>query len=523
MRARSVVVCALGAAVLLPAATARAARTIVVRNSCNQTIWPGIFQQELPPGVPQPLNGGWELGPGQSTTLTLPDGFAGRIWARKNCSFNAAGAGSCESGDCFNGLRCNGLVGRAGTSLAEFTLWRPSNPGPFPDDWYDVSYVDGYDFPVKISANVASYRAPSCSRDVIPTCPAAQQVRNAAGVVVQCLSACTRYGTDPSVSPDLQKIYCCLPPFNAENRCSPAQYPNPPGNLNAAFKSACPDSYSWPLDDPTSVWHYPGNNNAVFTVTFCPDGVQTTGGGGGAPPAPPSSSVEAESGVRTGAARLASCAACSGGQKVGFIGNGSGNAVSLNVAVATGGSRTMNIHYLVNGTRTLFYSVNGRAGVALSLSGTSFSTVAPPRAVAVNLGAGNNTIRFFNNSAFAPDLDRITLTAAPAPTPIPTPTPTPTPPPGQEFTPSVASLGPTQAQIRFAPIGFSAGFVIVHYLVNGANQQNLFMAFNAGAGRWEQPVSGLGAGATVTYSFTYQKAGLEYTSGWFQYTHTPSP
>jgi len=385
-------------------ANATADRTIIVRNQCRQTIWPGIFQQELPAGVPQPLGGGWELPSGDSTTLRLPEGFSGRIWARKGCQFDGAGHGSCDTGDCFNGLRCSGLVGRAGSSLAEFTLWRPSNPQAFPQDWYDVSYVDGYDFPIEIAASDPTYKSPSCTFDAIADCPPQQRVTNARGVVVQCLSACTRYGTDPSVSPDLQKIYCCLPPFNGEQLCGPAQYPNPPGNLNALFKRACPDSYSYPLDDPTSVWHYPGKSSVAFTITFCPDGIQTTGGD-----ETPPSSIEAESGMMAGATHPARCAACSGRSKVGYIGREPGNFVTLHVTAAADGRRTMRSDYLVNGTRALHYSVNGGAGVALSLSGKSFSTVAPPHVARVRLRAGSNTIRFYNDADYGPDLDRITI------------------------------------------------------------------------------------------------------------------
>ncbi len=69
----------------------------------------------------------------------------------------------------------------------------------------------------------------------------------------------------------------------------------------------------------------------------------------------------------------------------------------------------MRIYYLVNGTRALHYSVNGGAGVALSLSGKSFSTVAPPHVARVRLRAGSNTIRFYNDADYGPDLDRITI------------------------------------------------------------------------------------------------------------------
>ena len=98
-----------------------------------------------------------------------------------------------------------------------------------------------------------------------------------------------------------------------------------------------------------------------------------------------------------------------------------------------------------------------------------------------------------------------------------------------DFTQSVASLGATDAQVRFVPNGFTAGYVIVHYLVNNVNQQNLNMAWNAGTGRWEHTVGGLSSGALVTYFFSYQKNGTQYDTQWFNYTHggttspTPTP
>lgn len=290
MRTKSLTT-AVAAAVVLLCATSTAThaqnRTIIVKNNCTQTVWPGIFEQGqngAPPPSPQPMGGGWALSSGQSTTLTLPSGFAGRIWARKDCTFDASGKGQCETGDCGGVLQCAGATGRAGTSLAEFTLYEPNNLTQFPQDWYDVSYVDGYDFPVAITPSNASYMAPNVSFDMLPTCPAGQQVKNAQGVVVECLTACTRYGTDPTVPASVQQIYCCAPPYNSAAQCNPSNYPNSPGNLNAPFKAAAPNSYSWSDDDPTSVWHYNGDSTVTYTVTFCPTNlygatVQTSGTG----------------------------------------------------------------------------------------------------------------------------------------------------------------------------------------------------------------------------------------------------
>jgi hypothetical protein len=44
----------------------------------------------------------------------------------------------------------------------------------------------------------------------------------------------------------------------------------------------------------------------------------------------------------------------------------------------------------------------------VNCTGTDFNSPATTT-VAVYLNAGNNTIKFFNNSAYAPDLDAVTV------------------------------------------------------------------------------------------------------------------
>jgi aqualysin 1 len=127
-------------------------------------------------------------------------------------------------------------------------------------------------------------------------------------------------------------------------------------------------------------------------------------------PMPNSFEAEAAGNTLSGTAVVRTCAACSGGRKVGFIGNGAANFVTVtNVNVRSAGSYILTVHYLLSGTRTFFVSVNGGPAVPLRLTGTSWSTVATG-GLQVNLRAGANTVRFSNPSAFAPDLDRIVVT-----------------------------------------------------------------------------------------------------------------
>jgi hypothetical protein len=81
----------------------------------------------------------------------------------------------------------------------------------------------------------------------------------------------------------------------------------------------------------------------------------------------------------------------------------------------------------------------------------------------------------------------------------------------------VTRLGATQAQVSFKPTT-AAKYVIVHYLVNNANQQNVTMTNNGGT--WTQTVSGLSAGSVLTYWFTYEKNGPQYDSPQYTYTQT---
>src|SRR5438552_3140187 len=71
--------------------------------------------------------------------------------------------------------------------------------------------------------------------------------------------------------------------------------------------------------------------------------------------------VQAEAGTLAGKAKISTCSACSGGKKVGFIGNGSGNTVTLTVNVASAGAYPITVAYLVSGKRSFSVSVNGGA------------------------------------------------------------------------------------------------------------------------------------------------------------------
>jgi alpha-galactosidase len=155
-----------------------------------------------------------------------------------------------------------------------------------------------------------------------------------------------------------------------------------------------------------------GTVSGSYSVTLGPGAVQLlkiipSGGGG-------SATIEADAGGNTiaGAARVASCSGCPDGRKVGFVGNGAANYVTVsNIDVPSAGSYTLTISYCLDGSRTFDVSVNGGAASAIALTGTSWQVPAGHTAT-ISLKAGDNSVKFYNNSAYAPDLSEITVSRA---------------------------------------------------------------------------------------------------------------
>ncbi len=84
-----------------------------------------------------------------------------------------------------------------------------------------------------------------------------------------------------------------------------------------------------------------------------------------------------------------------------------------------------------------------------------------------------------------------------------------------DYTQSATPLNASQAQITFTPTT-PALYVDIHYLINGAGQQNFRMANNAG--NWTRTISSLSTGTLVEYWFTYEKNGPQYDTPHFTYT-----
>ena len=121
-------------------------------------------------------------------------------------------------------------------------------------------------------------------------------------------------------------------------------------------------------------------------------------------------SYEAESNDNTGTAFIVSCPTCSGGLKVGFVGNNFGTLNFNGVGVAASGNYTVTICY-TNGdaVRHALLSVNGGQGMPVNFPSTgSFQTVGSIQ-ITIFLNTGCNTLEFYNPivGSWAPDFDRI--------------------------------------------------------------------------------------------------------------------
>ncbi|KAL6626596.1 hypothetical protein ACP70R_030322 [Stipagrostis hirtigluma subsp. patula] len=211
-----------------------------------------------------------QLDPGESWTLDIPAGTGpGRVWPRTGCSFDGAGKGSCQTGDCGGVLNCTSS-GQPPQTAAEFSLKASKET-----DYFDISLVDGFNVPMdflpvpansqggqgcnrgpRCTANITQGRILPCATcaglqndwygpDITSQCPS--QLKAPGG----CNSACTVFNQDK---------YCCS--GSAGKTCEPTTY-------SVFFIRMCPDAYSYSRDDSSSTaFTCPSGTN--YQIVFCP-------------------------------------------------------------------------------------------------------------------------------------------------------------------------------------------------------------------------------------------------------------
>jgi alpha-glucosidase len=121
--------------------------------------------------------------------------------------------------------------------------------------------------------------------------------------------------------------------------------------------------------------------------------------------------AEASANTLAGTAARRTVSGASGGQVVGDVGNGSANYLQFNgVNAPSAGSYSVVISYISGENRTASMSVNGGSATTVSFPNTGSWTTVGTVTVTITFNAGNNTIRFTNSSAYAPDFDKIGVT-----------------------------------------------------------------------------------------------------------------
>jgi len=216
-----------------------ASRRVTFVNHMHETIWVAASPGKAPA---QLTVTGWKLPAGKQLTITVPNHWNGRFWGRTGCHFDAAGKGSCQTGDCNHQFQCQGY-GAIPATLAEYNLdsWDHL-------DFYDVSMVDGSNLPMYINSTGGRGKDPISANGCVPAgctkavaCPQVLQFR-VGGALVGCLSACSRFETDQ---------YCCRGKYSSRSACNPKRWPV---DYAKVFKRAEPYAYSYADDDATSTF-----------------------------------------------------------------------------------------------------------------------------------------------------------------------------------------------------------------------------------------------------------------------------
>ncbi|GJS02610.1 thaumatin-like protein 1, partial [Tanacetum coccineum] len=228
------------------------AAVFTITNNCPFTIWPATLSGAGTTPLP---TSGFQLNSGQSAQIPTTPKWSGRVWARTGCTFDASGVGKCQTADCGGKMECGGMGATPPASLFEITIGGYDNL-----DYYDVSFVDGYNLPIIVvpRSTASSCNATGCASDLNMSCPKELQVvggdggSGAPGGVIACNSACGAFRMDQ---------YCCSGQYANPNTCKPSYY-------SSIFKRACPRAYSYAFDDGTSTFTC---NAYEYAIIFCPN------------------------------------------------------------------------------------------------------------------------------------------------------------------------------------------------------------------------------------------------------------
>lgn len=120
--------------------------------------------------------------------------------------------------------------------------------------------------------------------------------------------------------------------------------------------------------------------------------------------------IEAESGMLFNSSGIVNSSLCSGGQKVGKLGDPSKNGgVKLNFAIAVEGDYKLSLYYLTAEARSFKLTINDTTHLKVNCPSTGGWDIPAVLSLQVHLYQGTNTLLIDNNTGFAPDLDMIVI------------------------------------------------------------------------------------------------------------------
>ncbi|VUD58597.1 hypothetical protein TDB9533_02462 [Thalassocella blandensis] len=160
-----------------------------------------------------------------------------------------------------------------------------------------------------------------------------------------------------------------------------------------------------------------GYNVLARDIEVTEAGVEPTPTPTPTPTSPPGGSTyiyeaEAPENMVIGEAFVAACDTCSGHRKVGYLGNGRGALQFSTVLVEESGIYPLTVYYISGTERSMQISVNGEAPTTFLFGSTGSWTALGSAELNIALRAGQNTLLLTNDGGWAPDIDRIAITAS---------------------------------------------------------------------------------------------------------------
>lgn len=117
---------------------------------------------------------------------------------------------------------------------------------------------------------------------------------------------------------------------------------------------------------------------------------------------------EAEDGQLFNGATIQSCDNCSGGQQVGDLGGDNLSYFTYDIEVEESGTYNLFLSFSSGDPRTLFISVNDGTPTSIVCNSADWGNVAETF-TSVELADGVNTIKFYNDEGFAPNIDGFSI------------------------------------------------------------------------------------------------------------------